>query len=65
MRSITVGWREEPFDCEFHGDGQQRWLSVFNQNELILREPVECVRTAYRRARELRDILTRRPANTA
>ena len=53
MDRIVIGWRHEPFSCEYsagHGSG---WLQIFRESELVLKEPVESVRAAFARAREL------------
>lgn len=53
MRGMTIGWREETFRCEFRAEGDGGWLHVLRGDELVAREPVASVLTAYHRAREI------------
>ena len=53
MRPMLIGWRLEPFRCEFRGESTGGWLHVFNDDELVGREPVSSLLVAYQRAREL------------
>ncbi len=53
MTAMVIGWRLEPFRCEFRGESTGGWLQVFNGDELVRREPVSSLTVAYQRAREL------------
>ena len=53
MTPILIGWRLEPFRCEFRGESSGGWLQVFNGDELVGREPVSSLAVAYQRAHEL------------
>lgn len=53
MRGTTIGWREEPFRCEFRAENAGGWLHVSRGDELVAREPVASVLAAYQRAREI------------
>lgn len=50
---MTIGWREEPFRCEFRAENAGGWLHVLRGEELVAREPVASVVAAYNRAREI------------
>jgi hypothetical protein len=65
MTRIVIGWRYEPFTCEFRGERLSGWLQIFQGEELVLKEPADSVRDAFQRARQLCDQLLWRKAKGA
>jgi hypothetical protein len=57
MKAMTIGWREEPFRCEYRTEAIGGWLHLFEDEQLVAREPVASVLVAYRRAREISQAL--------
>ena len=53
MKPMLIGWRQDPFRCEFRGESTGGWLQIFKGDELVGREPVPSLTVAYQRAREL------------
>lgn len=53
MRGMTIGWREEPFRCEFRAETTGGWIHVLRGEELVAKEPVASVMAGYQRAREI------------
>jgi hypothetical protein len=65
MNRIVIGWRCEPFTCEFREERQSGWLQVFQGDELVLREPADSVRAAFQRAHDFCEQLLWRRAQGA
>jgi hypothetical protein len=65
MNRIVISWRAEPFTCQYRGEQQSGCLEIFQGDELLLKEPVDSLRNAHQRARELCDQLMWRQAKGA
>ena len=65
MKGMTIGWREEPFRCEYCTEAVGGWLQVFRDEGLVAREPVASVLIAYQRAREISQTLLWKEAKGA
>jgi hypothetical protein len=54
---ITLRWRVEPFDCEFHLDGGSGWLVMRSEGLAVAQEAAPTARAAHQRASDLADML--------
>ena len=65
MKGITIAWREGSFRCEYRREATGGWLYLLNGDELVAKEPLPSVSSAYHRARELSDSLPLKRAKPA